>query len=92
MTVHSSSLAKSLSGSRVNVVGPPVTVAVWAPDDAHEIVNQVPVTLTGSEKVMSMLEARATPVAALVGVVLDTVGARSAGSWAVTEKSSMERP
>src|SRR6266508_6823281 len=75
VTVHDSLAPKLVAGSRVKVVGPPLTVAVWAPVFTHEIVNQVPVTLTGSLKLMVMLVSRAIFTAPGAGVVLETRGA-----------------
>src|SRR5262245_32722091 len=89
VTVHNSLDAKSASGSRVNVVGPPLTAALWVPL-AHEIVNQLPVAFTGSLKLSVMLALRAIPTAPFAGVVLETVGAWSAllrGSGEPTSKS-----
>src|SRR4051812_24370395 len=77
VTVHVSLAAKSVSGFSVKVVGPPLTVAVWAPLLAQEMLNQLPLTATGSLKVMSMLASSATPAAPLDGIVLATVGAVS---------------
>jgi hypothetical protein len=89
--VQVSPRAKSLSGSRVKTVVPVVAVAVWLPLVEHEIENQEPVRLTGSLKVMSMFEARATLFAPFAGVVDETEGAASVASG-VREKSSTARP
>src|SRR5918996_3041423 len=78
VTVHVSAKAKSASGSSVNDVGPPVAVAVWPLLEPHEIEYQLPVTSTGSLKVIVMFASRATPVAPLDGVLLATEGALSA--------------
>ena len=67
------------------VVGPPLTVAAWRQLVAHSIVNHVPVTLTGSLKVIEMFAARATPIAPFAGVVDATVGARSTPGHAFDE-------
>src|ERR687885_1532771 len=77
VTVQVSEPTKSVSGSSVNVVGPPVAVAVWPPLDVQEIENQLPVTFTGSLNVIVMLLFRATLPAPSVGLVLETVGAWS---------------
>ena len=61
----------------MNVVGPPLTAAVWAPLPVQEMVNHGSVTFTASLKVMAMSEARATLVASSAGVVAVTVGAIS---------------
>ena len=45
--VHDSFDENSVVGSSVKLVGPPVTVAAWAPLDAHEIENQSSATSTG---------------------------------------------
>src|SRR5262245_55716199 len=54
VTVQFSLEAKSEVGSRVNVVGPPETVAAWVPDVPQTIENQEPVTFTGSLNVTEM--------------------------------------
>src|ERR687884_2332244 len=77
VTVQVSEPTKSLSGSSVNVVGPPLTAAVWPSLELHEIENQLPVTFTGSLKVIVTLLDRATSPAPLDGLVLETVGAAS---------------
>src|SRR5919109_3711435 len=77
VTVQVSEPAKSLSGSSVNVVGPPLAAAVWLPLELHEIENQLPVTFTGSLNVIVTLLFRATPPAPSAGFVLETVGAAS---------------
>src|SRR5687767_4014782 len=66
-----------MSEFRVKIVGPPLTSAVWLPLLEPEIVNQLPLTLTGSLKVIVISEFLATPVAPLIGVVLVTLGAVS---------------
>jgi hypothetical protein len=68
---------KSVVGSSVKEVGPPLTVAAWEPLVVPTMVNHVPLTDTGSLKFIVILEFRATPVAPLIGVVLDTLGATS---------------
>src|SRR4051812_3711181 len=77
VTMQDSPGTKSLSGSRVNAVGPPLTMAVWLPLVGHEMVNQLPVTFTASLNVMAIFEVGATPAALLVGVVLEMEGAVS---------------
>ena len=59
-------------GLSVKVVGPPETTAVCAPLVAQTMVNQVPVTSTGSEKVMVTSVLAATSSAPFVGVVAAT--------------------
>src|SRR5919201_3346829 len=92
VTVHVSEPVKSVSGSSVNVVGPPLAVAVWPSLELHEIENQLPVTFTGSLKVIVMLLFRATSPALFAGLVLETVGAWSPvlrGFGAPTVKSAL---
>jgi hypothetical protein len=79
VTVHVSAVAKSASGFSVNVVGPPLTVAVCAPLEPHEIEYHVPLTFTGSLNVIETLLLTSTPVAPEAGFVLATVGAASEG-------------
>ena len=79
--------AKFTAGSSVNVVGPPLVTAVWAPELAQEIVNQVPATFTGSLKAIETFASTGTSTAPFVGVVDCTAGAWSAAA-AVTEMSS----
>src|SRR5688500_3350096 len=71
VTSQLSTEAKSVSGSRVKEVGPPLTTAVRAPL-SHVIVNQVPEALTGSLKLMMMLLLGATFTAPGAGTVLET--------------------
>src|SRR5207302_3810898 len=78
VTVQVSPPAKSVAGSSVNVVGPPLTVAVCGPLVPHEIVYQPSATSTGSLNVIATFEPDATPVAAFAGVVAVTAGAWSA--------------
>src|SRR4051794_10114433 len=78
VTVHVSSWAKSVSGSRVKVDGPPVTAAVWLPLVVHEISYQPSDTLTGSENVTVMLSPTRTPVAPSSGDVAVTAGGGAA--------------
>ena len=75
VTVQVSEPTNTASGSSVKVVGPPLTVAVWPSLELHEIENQLPVTFTGSLKVIVMLLLRATSPALFAGFVLETVGA-----------------
>src|ERR687886_1525513 len=79
VTVHVSEPTKSDSGSSVKVVGPPLTAAVWAPLELHEIENQLPVTFTGSLNVIVTLLFSATLPAPSAGLVLVTAGAWSPG-------------
>src|SRR6185295_8573434 len=78
VVVQVSFCVKSTLGLIVNVVGPPVTTVsatLRVPLVVQTIWNQLPVTLTGSLKVTSMLVFVACCVAPLVGVVAVTVGA-----------------
>jgi hypothetical protein len=84
VTVHVSVNAKLVLGSRVNVTGPPFTVAAWEPLVTHEIENQLAVTLTGSLNVTVTLDATGTSVASSAGFVPVTVGAASAGAATVS--------
>ncbi len=77
VTAQFSPNVNETSGSSVNVVGPPPTVAVCAPLVVHEIVNHDPDTFTGSLKVIEMFVPAAASVAPLPGVVVDTPGAAS---------------
>src|SRR6188508_3117619 len=77
VTVQVSSWLKSESGFKVKVVGPPETVAECAPLAPQLIVNQVPVTLTGSENVSVMSLPTGTPVAESAGDVTEICGAAS---------------
>src|SRR6476646_7990371 len=84
VTLHDSPSAKSVSGSSVNVVGPPETAAVWVPLDAQEIENHEPETFTGSLKVTVIFASAATPPAPFDGEVEATAGAVSVGQgWMV---------
>ncbi len=65
---------KSLAGSRVNVVGPPLTVAVWVPLDPQEMEYQLPVTSTASLNVMLTFASTATLACPPVGLVVVTSG------------------
>src|SRR5437588_7782503 len=77
VTVQVSPWTKSVLGSRVNVVGPPLTVALCPPLVAQEIEYQLPVTSTGSVNVMETFAFTATSVAPFAGDVLATAGAAS---------------
>src|SRR4051812_49351992 len=77
VTVQMSVPTKSLVGSSVQVVGPPLTVAACVPLTVHEIVNHGSVTFTGSEKVMEIEAPSSTFAAPSAGVVDVTVGATS---------------
>src|SRR6266545_3866310 len=77
VTVQLSPAEKSVAGSRVNVVGPPETVALCAPLVAQAIENAPASTVTGSLNVTLTFEAATTPVAPPAGVVELTVGAAS---------------
>src|SRR5919204_4288498 len=79
VTVQVSPWTKSVPGWGVNVVGPPLTVALWPPLVPHEIEYQLPVTSTGSLNVIEMFALTATSVAPFAGVVLATDGAVSLG-------------
>src|SRR5215207_4590355 len=91
VTVQASLLAKSTSGSRVKLVGPPETVAVCEPLVAQEIVNQLPDTSTGSSKLIVTFELTGTPTASSTGTVASTAGAGSA-LCGVTLRSSTASP
>src|SRR5688572_15370432 len=88
VTSQLSTEAKSLAGSRVNVIGPPETVAVLVPL-SQTMLNQLPVTFTGSLNVTLMLLFGATPAEPDAGAVLDTAGALSGGSpgWAPSARN-----
>ena len=77
VSVQVSPPTKSVVGSREKVVGPPLTVAVFAPLTLQFSVNHGSVTLTGSLKVTVTSLFKATSVAPSAGVVLLTVGAAS---------------
>src|SRR5438128_8237511 len=77
VTVQVSPWTKSVSGSRVKVVGPPLTAAVCPSLVPHEIEYQLPVTSTGSVNVIEMFASTATSVAPFAGDVLATAGAES---------------
>src|SRR5688572_28551776 len=77
VTVHVSLLRKSTSGLTVQLVGPPLTATVCAPEVAQEIVTDALVMVTGSLKVRLMSVFVATCVAPFVGVFAMTLGAAS---------------
>ena len=95
VAVQVSPAAKSTSGARVKVVGPPEATAVCAPLTAHEMENHAPATATGSPNVTLRSESGETPVAPAVGVVATTCGAASAttAEWEPRPvKSSVAKP
>ena len=79
VTVHDSALAKSVAGSSVKVVGPAPNVAVCPPVLVQLIVNQLPLTFTGSVKVIVMFASTEMPLAPFEGFVDATAGAVSLG-------------
>ncbi len=83
--MQSSSAAKFVAGSSVNVVEPPETAAGWPPLVAQEMENQLPSTTTGSLKVIETFASRATPAALFAGVVETTIGAGSPSSSVVCD-------
>src|SRR6266540_3651256 len=90
VTVQVSAAAKSESGSSVKLVGPPLTVAVWAPLVVQLSEYQEPVTSTGSLKPIVTLLLTATSTAPALGFRLTTEGAASLvprGFGAPTSKS-----
>ena len=95
VVVHVSPSAKSTSGFRVNVVGPPLSTAVWVPLSAQEIVNHAPATFTGSLNVTDRSAEGETPIAPDVGEVAVTCGAASATTVECAPrpvKSSVAKP
>ena len=74
VTEQASLKTKSASGSRIKDWGPPLTVAVCAPLLEQLSVNQLPLAVTSSLKLIVMVPLIETPVAPLVGFVLETVG------------------
>src|SRR5436190_968739 len=76
VTVQVSPPVKSVVGSSVNVVGPPLSANVCAPDVVHEIVNEDAAALTASSNVTVTLVS-GDVVLALVGVVAVTLGGLS---------------
>ena len=85
--VQSSLPAKSVAGSRVKVVGPPLTVAGWVPLPAHEMSNHEPATSTGSLNVTCRF-ASTGDVDRAIGGRRAGDGRRRIGRDAVTEMSS----
>ena len=81
VVVHVSPSAKSTSGFRVNVVGPPLSTAVWVPLSAQEIVNHAPATFTGSPNVTDRSAEGEMPIASDVGEIAVTCGAASGPPW-----------
>ena len=76
VAVQLSSVAKSVEGSSVNVVGPPATLAVRGP--LAQVMSYHPTAAsTGSVNVMVMFDETPTPLAPFVGVVDATAGATS---------------
>src|SRR5438067_13824377 len=63
VTAQVSFATKFAVGSRVNVVGPPLTFAAWAPLTVHEMLNHGSTTVTGSLNVIVTLLSTGTPVA-----------------------------
>src|SRR3954471_13692559 len=78
VTVQVSPAEKSVPGSSVNVVGPPLVVALCDPLVPHEIESQAAPSVTGSLNVTEMFAAVATSVAPALGVVELIRGAASA--------------
>ncbi len=78
-----SPVAKSVVGSSVNVVGPPVTATGCAPLVSHASPNPPSATSTGSLNVTVRFESTATSAALSAGVVDVTVGASSGGAAVV---------
>ena len=78
VTLQLSPCTKSAVGSRVNVVGPPDTVAACEPLVPHEIENHESCTSTGSLNVIETFEPTGTSLALFAGTVAETLGATSA--------------
>src|SRR6266550_6846663 len=74
VTVQVSLPTKSVTGSSEKVVDAGVATAGCGPLVEQEIVNQVPVTITGSLNVTEMFAPTATPLAPADGVVRLTAG------------------
>src|SRR2546421_4417565 len=79
VTVQVSLGRKFVSGSRVNVVGPPPTVAVCPSLVPQAIEYQPSATVTGSENVIVMFESTSTLLPPLAGGVEPPEGAAPAG-------------
>src|SRR4051812_1681100 len=77
VAVQSSPLPKSVFGSTVHVVGPPLTVTVCAPVLAQLTVTELLVIVTGSLNVTLRFVFVATVTEPLVGVTVVTDGAAS---------------
>ena len=77
VTVQLSPGVKSLSGLRVNVVGPPLSTAVCAPLVEQVMAYHELVTVTASLSVTPMSASTATPVAPFAGDVVETAGGAS---------------
>jgi hypothetical protein len=92
--VQLSFAANAVDGVSVNVLGPPLTVAMCEPEFEHWIAYHAPVVSTGSLKVIASIAASATLAAFDAGVVEATVGGTSTGGVPSTAKlaSSMARP
>src|SRR5437879_5637383 len=79
VTVQTVPFGRSEVGSSVIVEpGEPLTLKASGVPVGHSIVNELPVAVTGSLKLMSMFVLRATSVAPSAGLVLVTDGAASA--------------
>src|SRR5438874_1494790 len=84
VTVQTVPFGRSEVGSSVIVEpGEPLTLKASGVPVGHSIVNELPVAVTGSLKLMSMFVFFATSVAPSAGEVLETLGA---ASWVVNEK------
>ena len=75
--VHCSPAVRSVAGSRVNDVGPPVTAPGCAPLVAQVRPMAPSATVTGSVKLTVTFVLAATPLAPLAGVVDCTAGGTS---------------
>ena len=82
VTVQLSLRAKSASGLKVNVSGPPERTAVWTPLSAQLMLTASAARSTGSLKVIETSESSGTCVAPPSGVVSATAGAASTGARA----------
>src|SRR5436190_2675799 len=79
VTVQVSPPVKSAVGSSVNVVGPPLSANVCAPDGVHESVNEDAAALSAAWKVTVTLPPR-DGVPALAGAVAAPLGAWPVGN------------
>src|SRR2546429_363666 len=78
VTVQTAPFGRLEVGSSVIVEpGEPLGVKLSGVPVGHSIVNELPVAVTGSLKLMSMFVLRATSVAPSAGLVLVTLGAAS---------------